>query len=112
MYEIKKTKIMLNMNSIRTTNMVWSGDLPHKLMIFKQYVTLILKCPLSKLKTEDRMTYVLIWIDEEGLRIYNTWNHETKTIIEFLNHLGEVLETRSNYRLARLQLEKLKQAKR
>ena len=80
-------------------------------MAFKQYVTLIFKGPLSKLKSEERMTYVLIWIGEEGLRIYNTWNNETKTLIEFWAHLSEVLEPRSNYRLARLLLEKMKQAK-
>ena len=99
------------MDGIRTPSMVWSGDLPHELMAFKQYVTLIFKGPLSKLKSEERMTYVLIWIGEEGLRIYNTWNNETKTLIEFWAHLSEVLEPRSNYRLARLLLEKMKQAK-
>ena len=41
----------------------------------------------------------------------NTLNNETKTLIEFWDHLSEVLEPRSNYRLARLQLEKMKQAK-
>ena len=99
------------MDGIRTPSMVWSGDLPHELMAFKQYVTLIFKGPLSKLKSEERMTYVLIWIGEEGLRIYNTWNNETKTLIEFWAHLSEVLEPRYNYRLARLLLEKMKQAK-
>ena len=90
------------MDGIRTPSMVWSGDLPHELMAFKQYVTLISKGPLSKLKSEERMTYVLIWIGEEGLRIYNTWNNETKTLITFWDHLSEVVEPRSNYRLARL----------
>ena len=99
------------MDGIRTPSMVWSGDLPHELMAFKQYVTLIFKGPLSKLKSEERMTYVLIFIGEEGLRIYNTWNNDTKTLIGFWDHLSEVLEPRSNYRLARLQLEKMKQAK-
>ena len=108
---ITKTKIILNMDGIRTPNMVWSGYLPHELMIFKQYLTLIFKVPISNLKTEERMTYVLIWMDEEGLRIYNKWTHETKTLIEFWNHLSEVLEPRSNYRQAILQLEKMKQAK-
>ena len=64
------------MDGIRTPSMVWSGYLPHELMAFKQYVTLIFKGPLSKLKSEERMTYVLIWIGEEGLRIYNTWNSD------------------------------------
>ena len=80
-------------------------------MAFKQYVTLIFKGPLSKLKIEERMMYILIWIGEEGLRIYNTWNNITKTLIKFWDHLNEVLEPRSNYRLARIQLEKMKQAK-
>ena len=45
------------MDGIRTPSMVRSGDLPHELMAFKQYVTLIFKGPLSKLKSEERMTY-------------------------------------------------------
>ena len=94
------------MDGIMTSNMVWSRDLPHELMIYKQYVTLIFKGPLSTLKTEESMAYILIWIGEEGQRIYNMWNHETKTLLEFWNHLSEVLEPISNYRLVRLQLYK------
>ena len=45
------------MDGIKTPSMVWSGDLPQELMAFKQYVTLIFKGPLSKLKSEERMTY-------------------------------------------------------
>ena len=45
------------MYGIKTPSMVWSGDLPQELMAFKQYVTLICKGPLSKLISEERMTY-------------------------------------------------------
>ena len=66
---------------------------------------------MSHLKTDEKMTYVLIWIGEEGLRIYNTWNNDSKTLTTFWNHLSEVLEPRSNYRLARMQIEKIRQSK-
>ena len=39
------------------------------------------------------------------------WNHETKTLIQFWIHLNDILEPRYNYRLVRLQLEKINQAK-
>ena len=99
------------MDGIKIPHMVWTGDLPHELTIFKQYTTLIFKGPMSHLKTDEKMTYVLIWIGEEGLRIYNTWNNDSKTLAKFWNHLSEVLEPRSNYRLARLQIEKIRQSK-
>ena len=86
------------MDGIKTPSMVWSGDLPQELMAFKQYVTLIFKGPLSKLKSEERMTYVLIWIGEEGLRNSNR-------ILGPPERGPSYKKPRSNYRLARLQLE-------
>ena len=59
------------MDEIRTSSMVWSGDLLHELMIFKQYVTLIFKGPLSKLKTDEGMMYDVCPYMDRRRRSYN-----------------------------------------
>ena len=99
------------MDGIKIPHMEWTRDLPHDLPMFKQYTTLIFIGPMSHLKTDEKMTYILIWIGEEGLRIYNTCNCNAKTLPKFWTHLSEVLEPRSNFRLARLQMEKIRQNK-
>ena len=99
------------MDGIKIPHIVWTGDLLHELTMFKQYTTLIFKGPMSHLKTDGKMTYVLIWIGKEGLRIYNTWNNNSKTLAIFWNHISEVLKPRSNYRLTRLQIEKIRKSK-
>jgi hypothetical protein len=50
-----------------------SSDLTGALQAFKQYCTLIFAGPLSEKSGEEQVTDILIWIGQEGLKMFTTW---------------------------------------
>ena len=90
----------------------WNAyDLINEFTTFKQYTELLFDGPLDYIKIEKQLTYVLIWVGHEGLKIYNTWTiDQSKKMLEgYWNRLKETIEPKSNFRIARYNLTKIHQ---
>ena len=93
--------------------MDWEAtNLPDELARFKQYCSLIFTGPFADLSDKERVSYILLWIDRQGVDIYNSWSlpdsdKEKPDVIwdRFEKHLAPKV----NYRLARFQLQQLVQ---
>ena len=86
-----------------------SDDLPAEFEHFKEYTELLFDGPLEKLTPQKQLTYVKIWLGREGLKIFKSWNVPTadKSLPAFWKRLGEVIQPRSNFRLARFHLPRI-----
>lgn len=90
-----------------------ASDINEELATFKQYCNLVFHGPFSKKNNSEKSSYILLWIGRQGVDIYNgfTWDNEddkTKPSAiwsKFEKHLAP----RTNFRLARYQLQQLKQ---
>ena len=49
-----------------------SSDLPTAFRKFKQYCELIFTSPLAGKTNTQKVTYILLWVGQEGLKMYNT----------------------------------------
>ena len=66
---------MGEMTGIDTPRMNWSAEaLPVAFQEFKLYCELIFKGPLAAKTEEEQVTYVLLWVGDEGRHMYNSWN--------------------------------------
>ena len=66
---------MAELSGIKPPHMGWNDtDLPTALKTFKQYCKLIFNGPLNKKEEKEKATYILIWIGEEGLTIFNSFD--------------------------------------
>ena len=93
------------MNSLAT-------DLPTEFRSFRQYCELIFSGPFAEKGQSERVTYILLWVGQEGRRMYNTWDlSETdKKDVEFIwAKFQALIEPKSNYRLSRFHLQKFRQ---
>ncbi|CAB3986268.1 Hypothetical predicted protein [Paramuricea clavata] len=95
-----------------TTN--WNAsDIPDEFNSFKQYCNLVFDGPFLKKTEKENASYILLWIGRQGVDIYNSfvWENEQdkvnpKAIWEkYEKHLAP----RTNYTLARFQLQQLRQ---
>lgn len=65
-----------NMSTV--PNMNWdSANLSETWRKFKQHVELTFTGPLAAKTTEQKISYLLIWVGEKGRDIFNTWNDLT-----------------------------------
>ena len=59
---------------IQLPQMDWNGsDLPTAFKSFKQYCQLIFDGPLNQKEEKVKATYILLWIGEEGRKIFNSF---------------------------------------
>ena len=67
---------MRELSGIEPPRMNWLAlDLPTEFRSFRQYVycELIFRGPFAAKGQGERVTYILLWVGQEGLRMYNTW---------------------------------------
>ena len=58
------------------------------------------------------MTFILLWVGQEGLRMYNTWDlteAEKQDVDVIWDKFQSLIEPKSNYRLSRFHLQKFRQ---
>ena len=98
----------------KTPCMDWESDnLPDEMARFKQYSSLIFDGPFAKKSDKERSSYILLWIGQTGVNIYNsiTWeNEEDKFKPDKIWEAFELhLEPKVNSKLARYQLQQFRQ---
>ena len=99
------------MGDITGPRMDWSStDLSSAMKMFKQRCTLYFT--VKDIKAEKQVNYILLNSGDEGLKIYNSWSLSAEEAQKpdvvwekFTTHV----EPKSNFRIARLQLQKMKQ---
>ena len=90
----------------------FSDDLPTKFQNFKSYCSLIFKGPLASKNKEEQVTYLLLWLGQEGINVYETWSltvEQKGDPNEIFKCFEKYFEPKINYRLNRFQLQKFKQ---
>ena len=105
---------MGELSGIKPPQMEWNdSDLTTAFKSFKQYCQLIFDGPLNTKEDKVKATYILLWIGEEGRKIFNSFdlNDEEKAKPDtiFLK-FATYLEPKSNFRIARYQLQGFRQA--
>lgn len=96
-------------------SMDWSspGDIHKRFKLFKQKCELIFDGPLEKSSEQKKVRFLLLWIGDKGLEIYNTatWAAEGDELklAPVFQHLEAYTKPKSNHILARFQLRSLKQ---
>lgn len=90
-------------------HMDWNDtNLPTAFKTFKQYCQLIFNGPLSKKEEKEKATYILLWIGEEGLKVFNSFElsdeNKAKTDTIF-DKFTKYLEPKSSFRIGRFQLQ-------
>ena len=104
---------MGELSGIEPPRMNWlASDLPTEFRSFQQYCELIFSGPFADKAQSQRITYILIWIGQEGQRMYNTWDlsdAEKGNVDVIWNKFAALIEPKSNYRLNRFHLQKFKQ---
>uniref|UniRef100_H2ZT64 Retrotransposon gag domain-containing protein n=1 Tax=Latimeria chalumnae TaxID=7897 RepID=H2ZT64_LATCH len=65
----------MDITGLPVPRMDWeSNNLPDAWKKFKQLVELMFSGPLRSKSEEEKCSYLLLWIGEQGRDIYNTWN--------------------------------------
>ena len=89
-----------------------STDQSTAFLKFKEYCELVFKGPLAKKSAPEKATYLLLWLGQEGIDIFNTWeldenqkNDPQVVMAKYEKHF----EPKSNFRLNRFNLQKFKQ---
>ncbi|PIK48224.1 hypothetical protein BSL78_14910 [Apostichopus japonicus] len=88
------------------------NDLPNAFHNFEQYCKLIFSGPLLKKTGPEKVTFLLLWLGQEGITIFNSWELTDQdkaapdTVFgKFKTHF----EPKSNFRLNRFHLHNYKQ---
>ncbi|CAB3991427.1 transposon Tf2-1 poly [Paramuricea clavata] len=80
---------------------------------FKQKCELMFKSILKDAEGEEQVSYILLWVGEQGLDIYNSWTFEDvkdqKDPAKILDRFMEHLEPRTNHRIHRYTLQGMRQ---
>ena len=74
---------------------------------------MIFSGPLVDKDEATRVTYVLLWVGQEGLRMYNTWDltdDARKKLSVLWNGVARMIEPKTNYRLNRFNVQRYRQA--
>ena len=104
---------MGELSGVSPPKMDWNTpDLPTTFQAFKQYCNLIFAGPFSGKSDEEQITYILIWIGQEGLQMYNTWNlsaDDAKIPEKIWENFEKHIEPKINFRLHRFNLQKYRQ---
>lgn len=98
----------------RTPEMNWdAADLPDEFAKFKQYCNLIFSGPFSKKTQKEQASFILLWIGRQGLETYNSWawseDEDNTKPDDIWERFEKHLAPKVNHRLARYQLQQLKQ---
>ena len=104
---------MGDLSGIEPPRMNWlATDLPTEFRSFRQYCELIFSGPFAEKGQNDRVTYILLWVGQEGRRMYNTWDlseTDKKDVEVIWAKFQALIEPKSNYRLSRFHLQKFRQ---
>jgi len=105
---------MGELSGIKPPQMDWNEpELPAALKSVKQYCQLIFDGSISAKEEKGKATYILSWIGDEGRKIFNSFNlsdeEKAKTDTIF-DKFATYLEPKSNFRIARYQLQGFRQA--
>ena len=82
-----------------------SSNLAKTFKLFKQRLELYFV--VNKIKIEQQVNYILLRVENEGLKNYNTWllmEEEKRTPEIIFNKFIEELEPKENFRINRLKL--------
>lgn len=102
--------MMGELSGIQPPRMDWSSpELPTAFQEFRQYCDLVLTGPLKDKTDAEKANYILIWIGQEGLKIFNSWNTEAKDPKTLWKKFETYLEPTSNFRLHRFQMQQIRQ---
>ena len=105
---------MGELSGIKPPQMEWNdSDLPMAFKSFKQYCQLIFDGPLNAKEDKVKATYILLWVGEEGRKIFNSFDltdDEKAKPDAIFNKFTTYLEPKSNFRIARYQLQGFRQA--
>ena len=103
---------MAEMTGITPPSMNWSSsDLPTAFKEFKQYCELIFTGPLAAKTNAQKLTYILLWVGQEGLKMYNTWDlsvEDKKKPNVIWEKFEKQLEPKTNFRLEKVPPPKAK----
>ena len=89
-----------------------TADLPIELQCFKHYYELTFSEPFADKDEGTRDTYILLWIRQDGLNIFNSWelsNENSKKVDVIWSNFKTHVEPTSNFRLSRFNLHKYRQ---
>ena len=104
---------MGELSGIEPPRMNWQAvDLPTEFRSFRQYCKLIFRGPFAAKGQGERVTYILLRVGQEGLRMYNTWElteAEKQDIDVIWDKFQSLIEPKLNYRLSRFHLQKFRQ---
>ena len=104
---------MGDLSGIEPPRMNWlATDLPTEFRSFRQYCELIFSEPFAEKGQSERVTYILLWVGQEGRRMYNTWDlseTDKKDVEVIWAKFQALIEPKSNYRLSRFHLQKFRQ---
>ena len=105
---------MGELSRIEPPRMNWlAADLLTEFASFRQYCELIFRGPFADRAESVRVTYILLWVGQEGLRMYNTWDlsdSDSKTVNVICGRCKALIEPKANFWLSILfNLQKFRQ---
>ena len=86
----------------------YDSDLPTAFKSFKQYCQLFFDGPMNAKEDKVKATYILLWIGEEGRKIFNSFDltaDEKAKPDAIFDKFATSLESKSNFWIARYQLQ-------
>ena len=105
---------MGELSGIQPPQMDWNGsDLPTAFKSFKQYCQLIFDGPLNEKEEKVKATYIILWIGEKGRKIFNSFelsDKEKQKLDVIFDKFATYVEPKSNFRIARYQLQGFRQS--
>ena len=104
---------MGELSGIEPPRMNWlAADLPTEFASFRQECELKFRGPFADKDESARVTYILLWVGQEGLRMYNTWDlsdSDSKNVEVIWGRFKALIEPKANFRLSRFNLQKFRQ---
>ena len=105
---------MGELSGIKLPQWEWNdSDLPITFKSFTQHCQLIFDGPLNAKEDKVMATFILIWIGEEGRKIFNSFDLTADEKVKpdtIFDKFATYLEPKSNFRIARYQLQGFRQA--
>ena len=96
---------MGELSGIEPPRLNWlAADLPTEFASFRQYCELIFRGPFADKDEAARVTYILLWVGQEGFRMYNTWDLSdsvSKKVDVIWGRFRALIEQKANFRLSR-----------
>ena len=100
-------------SGIKTPRVNWvAADLPTEFASFRQYCELIFRGPFADKDEAARVTYILLWVGQEGLCMEKTWDlsdSHSKKVDVICGRFKCIIEPKANFRLSRFNLQKFRQ---